>query len=426
MLRMWAKHNPERASYREQCFLFALLWLLCAGISALPFLFVQRTADFPDFSSAYFEAMSGYTSAGLTMVSDSSQLPGSIQLYRSVLQWVGGLGFALFAMMAINRADPIDSMLEASGLGKSDKLDGQRLIKAYLYTYLVLTIFIFTGLVLCSIPLWEALNHSLTMASTGGFTITANSLTSYSGHTLIFVSFCLLLSALPFPVMYLVSHGKWRIARNNTQMKVFALWVLLALGLGMVATTSFSSKLFNIVSAATTAGFAVGSPASIHPAITTLLVVLMIVGGASASTAGGIKINRFVWLLKGVKAYLQNKQPQYYFNKELVENSKAYKSMRIAGLYLLCSLSIRLLGAVAILLLEPMAKSSDVLFDTASAITTTGLSSGFTGSGIHWGSKWILSILMWVGRLEYQTISLFLIMAFLKIPVFTRSEKPVD
>ena len=412
LTQMWVKQYPEKASYREQCFLFALVWILCAAISALPFLFVQQTVDFPDYSSAFFEAMSGYTSAGLTMVSDPSKLPASIQLYRSVMQWVGGLGFALFAMTAINSADSIDSMLEASGLSKSDRFNGQRLIKAYLYTYIALTIFILVGLVLYSIPVWEAINHSLTMASTGGFTITANSLSSYSGHTLTFVSICLFLSALPFPVMYLVSHGKWRIARKNTQMKVFTFCVLLALSLGMLATTSFSSKLFNIVSAATTAGFSVGQPTSIHPAITTILVVLMIVGGASASTAGGIKINRLVWLLKGVKAYLQNKQTQYFFNKELVVKSKAYKNIRIAGLYLLCSLSIRLLGTLAILLLEPMSKSSDVLFEAASAITT-----GFAGNDIHWGSKWILSILMWIGRLEYQTISLFLIVAFLKMSV---------
>ena len=394
--------QPKNLEFKTQALSFVLLWLFTVLVTSIPFLFVPEHQGYGSFSSAFFEAMSGCTSTGLTMAVNSSQLESSVQLYRSLLQWLGGAGFALFAVVVIDKDLSIGPVIKASGLETHNLSKGQDLLKAYFAVYTLLTLATLLIFLILQMSPWEALNHSFTVVATGGFSVTSNSFASYSPEILVATAVLLILAALPFPVIYMVFKEKSLRTILKPQVVFYVGWIFLFLAAAYFLGNQGGRGLFNIVSAATTAGFSAASPALSNSFQFQALIVLMIIGGCTASTAGGVKIQRLVWVIRGIGYRFFRSGPE---SEAKGVSSEAFRQIRFAALYLILSVSFREIGGVALVALEPASSSSAVFFDAASAIATTGLSSGFVSSQLSDVSKYLLSGIMFLGRLEYAVVA---------------------
>ena len=167
-------------------------------------------------------------------------------------------------------------------------------------------------------------------------------------------------------------------------------------------TEGSARNLFNTLSAATSAGFSALKVNLSSALQLKIFVVLMIIGGCTVSTAGGVKIHRLQWIFKGILyRFFYNNQAS---DKKTVSD-KVFRRVCFAALYIFISIVLREVITLSLIKLEPTASALDISFDTASALGTTGLSSGFTSSTLCASSNYLLSFLMFVGRLEYIVIA---------------------
>jgi trk system potassium uptake protein TrkH len=374
----------------------ALAWLAAALLAAIPFAVVGLAGDgaatrvFADPDNALFESMSGLTSTGLTVSSDPSALPHALQWWRSILQWVGGIGILYFAL-ALVPTEHDGTHRPELGEEMSTRGKGARLLAIWgIYVgYTALAILAFWA---AGMPLWEAVNHGLTGIATGGFTVTADSFASY-GRTIHLVGgVVIVLGAVSFGVHYAVLlRGQYGRIFRDEQNRLMALLLVaggggLALAVGAAGgEVPFADIAFQWASALLTAGFSTDDVARWGSWPLLLLILGMFVGGASGSTAGGLKQRRAVHLVRGLLG--------------------AERASRLApALYQLFRLALTLAVGTALLVLLGGVGWYDALFEATSALGTVGLSVGVTGADLPVGGRLVLIGLMWAGRLEVAAV----------------------
>jgi len=421
-------------------------WLLVAVIGMIPFLIIghgeganAQTARFTDVQSVFFESMSTFTSTGLSMISKPSELPASLQLWRSLGQWVGGLGMTVF-VYAVARPDEdaFQVMTAELSVGELELGPGaamRRLLAIYAgLTALSVGLFAALGM-----PPWEALNHGLTGIATAGMTVTDDSFRGYGPPLKLAAMLVMLLGGVS-----MVSHHLLLFRRRlgallrRTELRTVAALLLLGGAVAVGAHVRLGAgggtldAAFTWVSALTTCGFSAVDLAAYPAPLLLLLGVAMVVGAESGSTCGGIKARRLAWLLRGVvgrvgwEATHQERRPAHRFDGERVEPEEAARQMQSAGvvaslwllIILAAALGAQLLGAGA-------APFDDVLFDCASALGGVGLSAGWVSSGMPDASKIGLALMMWMGRLEVLAV-LVLIFAPIRGLLARRLTVPIE
>ena len=392
----------------------ALGWAAVMVAGAVPFAIAAHLAPgeaidaFARPLHALFESVSGFTSTGLSVAPSPSELPATVQLWRSLTQWVGGLGIALLMLVVMNPSrdggDPGSPELDV-GFGGGPR---ERAARAWL-VYLGLTAATGVALALAGAPPWRALNHALTAISTGGFTVTDDSLGSLPGAERAVVAAANLASA--------VSLGLWvaLLGRARPPAVLGALGVFLALiAGGAVAlaveevraggTVDLPTALFQAVSATTTSGFSTASLGEWRPSALAVLIVCMVVGGCSGSTAGGVKADRVALLLLGLRWRLARLFDRAgpdapvggdrTMREARLEVESAATLIALWGFTLLggtCALALLLGDAHGIVAIG---------FEAASAMSGVGLSAGIVSASMPGGAEAVLVLLMWAGRLE--------------------------
>ena len=398
----------------------ALAWLAIGALCGLPLYLAARAAPagselaraYGSGIDAFFEGMSGVTSCGLTLSARPDLLPLSVQWWRSLCEWVGGVGVVVLMLALIEPAEHHDAFYRAEA--RSWRLEDS-LRKTALRIWAI-----FMGLSVCSViglrlagaPWWEALNHGMTAIATGGFTVRAHSFQDAAPMVQWTAVLFMAMGALSFRTYHRLFIDRLPPWRQSTQMR----WLITLMLAGATALagivhleavdTTVSQTVFQWVSALGTCGFTAVDLSQWGPAAMLLLVLGMVIGGASGSTTGGIKIARIVWLSKNAIKHLQNRmndstEPETYrFNGQKVEPEKAVQHIRyaalLAGLWavgLFC-------GWLVLLLAMPAAASMHLLFEAASALGSVGLSSGVTRPEMPTAAKVCLAFLMWIGRLE--------------------------
>lgn len=372
----------------------ALGWLLAAGLAAVPFLVVgangsaPATALFADPVNALFESMSGLTSTGLTVSSDPGELPRGLQWWRSLLQWVGGIGILYFALALAppehdgSHAPELSEEMHASASGWR--------LAAIWGIYVVYTVAAAVAFRAVGMPTWEAVNHAMTGIATGGYTVTADSFAGYGRPVHAVGLVVLLLGAVSFGIHYVVLlRGRFgRIVRDVQNRTMAALLVAGTAALVLVLAARdipFADVVFQWTSALLTAGFSTADVAPWGPAALLVLVVGMFIGGASGSTAGGLKQRRAAHLLRGLV--------------------RAERASRLApALYQFFRLSAALALGTGLLVLLTGVGWMDALFEATSALSTVGLSVGVTEADLPVGGRLVLIALMWAGRLEVAAV----------------------
>jgi trk system potassium uptake protein len=410
LLRYRYKVDSEiTLTIQEGGIIVILAWGGAILFSALPFLFSAQL----NFTQAFFESTSGWTSTGLTVV-DVTRTPMSILLWRSIIQFVGGAGFSVMIHSAI--IGPLGFGL-FNAEGRSDKLlpnvtQSAKMITTILVSYTAAGVILY---ILAGMNPFDALNHSLTALSTAGFSTRAGSIGEFNQLSIELITIILMiLGAVSFAAHYLLLNRSFRSFWNITELRLFVivllafLPILIFFSLNQVyqdTGTAVRIGVFQLVSAITTTGFSTIDLRTWNGFSRDLLLLPMIFGGMAGATSGGIKMYRLMILIKSMVWNIRG----YFLPRHVIRENAV---IRPEGPYFLKKNSIiettnfvtlyflfMIFGATVIMLYGH--SLSDALFETASAIGGVGLSVGITNPDAPAAILWSLNVLMLMGRLEF-------------------------
>jgi len=421
-LSCWAfgqKESNKELKKRDGYLVVTLGWLMMAFFGTLPYFF-SGSIEF--FTDAFFETMSGFTTTGASILTDIEGMPKGVLFWRSLTQWIGGMGIIVLTV-AILPILGIGGMqlfvAEAPGIGP-EKLKPRikDTAKRLWLIYISLTTLEMILLMLGGMPFFDAINHSLTTMATGGFSIKQDSIAYYDSAYMQYVMVLFMfLAATNFSITYFGFKGKFRKLWDNEEFRVYLLITgLLSVGIGVTifllggtsAEKAFRDALFQTVSILTTTGFVSADYTQWMPFLTMLFFMLMFIGGSSGSTAGGVKIVRHVILFKN--SFLEMKRQLHpsavipvRLNHKAINRDITFQVLAFMMIYFL----IFALGSIAIAL-----TGVDVMTSIGAAATSLGnIGPGLGSVGpVHNfahmpdSSKWILSFLMLLGRLELFTV----------------------
>lgn len=405
-------------SVREGIGTVFLTWVLVCVLASLPYLF----GGYLDVCSALFESMSGLTTTGATVYSDLEVLPKSILFWRSLTHWMGGIGIvvlfvALLPQMAGSAVYLFNA--EASGFMNSRILPRIRTTAvALFYIYSLLTIILVGLLVMLGMTEYDAVNHAFSAVATGGFSPYNSSIGYYDNVYIEMVTgVFMLLSAGNFALYYHMTQSGVRVLWHDAEFKGYMVMVAiftLLITANIVYANGFSIgqglryAFFQVASFASTTGY-VSCDYDQWPAFSKLLLaVTMFTGGCAGSTAGGIKICRFVVLLKTVAAELRRTlHPQMlltvYYNNKILPIPTLINIGRFFFLYVFTVVALSFaLSATGL----PVEES---IFGVATCMSSIGPAFGSLGatgnySGVTSIGKLILCVAMLLGRLELFTV----------------------
>lgn len=424
--------NPkkqDRSLFAKDGFIcVGFAWILMSTVGALPFLLSGETSS---FASAFFESVSGFTTTGSSIFSNVEALPKSILLWRSLTQWVGGMGVLVFLLAVMPKSDNKQSrymhLMRAEVPGPSvDKIVPKLAETARVMCglYIALTLVQIVMLTLGDMNLFDAVNHSLATASTGGFGVKNDSIASYSAYSQYVIAVFMIIFGTNFNLFYLLVIGQFVKVFKNEELK----WYLSIFAVATVFVTgniflrlfsengfefSFRHAFFQVASIMTTSGFS-SIDFNVWPSLShLLLVLLMFCGGCAGSTAGGIKVSRIMLLVKNGKREIKYiSQPKAIISVKM--NGKAVDNEIIRGatsfiimygtLFVLSAFLITAIDGV-----DPITGFTSV----ATSINNVGPGLGQVGPAENFGfysgwSKLILCFNMLAGRLELFPILILL------------------
>ena len=413
------KQRDKELRSRDGYLVVTLGWVLMSFSGSLPYLFSGTIPTYPD---AFFESMSGFTTTGATILTDIESLPKGILFWRSLTQWIGGMGIivlavAILPILGIGGMQLFQS--EAPGISP-DKLKprirdtAKRLWIIYIGLTLTETVLLMFG----GMSFFDAINHGLTTMATGGFSPKNASIAFYESPYLQYVIIVFMfLAGTSFTLTYFMLKGKLNQVWANEEFRYYVSLVLLVTlitTVGIYLSTDESWELafrhaaFQVISIMSTTGYITADYTAWVPLLTVVFVILMFVGASAGSTAGGVKIVRHVILIKNSILELKRQLhpaaiiPVRYNNKAVTQDI-AFNVLAFFIIYV----TIFALGTIAM-------ASTGIDFMTAVGATATSLGNIGPGIGtvgpvdnfahLPMVGKWILSFLMLLGRLELFTV----------------------
>lgn len=414
---------------REGFVIVSLVWVVFSFFGSLPFILSHTI---PDLTNAFFETMSGFTTTGSSILNDIESLPHGILFWRSMTQWLGGMGIIVLSL-AILPIFGIGGMqlFSAEVPGPvADKLSPriQSTAKSLWGIYVFFTFIEIILLWFGGMSLFDAVNHSFTTMATGGYSTKQASIAYWTSPYIQYViSIFMIIAGTNFTVSYLMLTGRFKKAIDNEELKYYLFFITIftiIISTGLVITTdlgieqSFRDALFQVASIITTTGYATVDYLHWLPFLTIVLFALFFFGGSAGSTGGGLKIMRIVLLLKNSYYELRriihpNAIIPVRFNNKVVSDQIITNVLAFFMIYM-----IIFFGSTILLML--------VVPDLPSAMGAVATSLGNIGPGLgafgpaenfdtlHPTGKWFLSFLMLLGRLELFTILVLFSPAFWK------------
>lgn len=282
----------------------ALAWIIISLFGAIPF---YASGVIGSVSDAVFETISGFSTTGATIIDDVEAAPRAILLWRSITNWIGGMGVLVFllAIAPVAREGGSMFLLRAEFPGPmAAKLVPrmQKSAKLLYEIYIAMTVVQIVLLLLGGIPLFDSVNISLSTVSTGGFCVRNDSMASYGAYaqnvTLVFMTLC----SMSFSLFYCVLAREFLRIRRSRELRTFVIVVLgVALLMGIDTASKFTSvadgvhhTLFQVISIISTTCYVSIDASFWSPFVLAMLTVLMITGPMSGSTGGGMKLSRVI------------------------------------------------------------------------------------------------------------------------------------
>ena len=432
LLAMRSRPTSPHMGKRDGYLLTAMVWIVFSFFGLIPFLFCSHPMSYSD---AFFEAMSGFTTTGASVITVASEFSHGIHLWRAMMQWIGGMGIILFTLAVIPMLNHSGGMqmfnAEVTGI-THDKIRPRisQTAKSLWLIYLTLTFVLVILLWLGPMNLFESVCHAFGAVSTGGYSSSTNGISDWhnSVYTKLVLIVFMFLGGVNFGLMYKALSGNPRAMQRNDVFKTYLCIIGIMLLLFVAAIlyngqyTDWQSisidPLFQIVSTMTSTGFSVVNFENWGPFVMALTFVLMFAGGCAGSTSGGAKIDRMLYLGKNVRNELYrclypNSILSVQINGKVVNPDLVSKVIAFLCIYMLLIVG----GGLALTALDvPLV---DAFFSSFSCLSNTGLSAGITGYGNSYdilpdAAKWVLSFLMLVGRLEIFTILVIMSPTFWK------------
>jgi trk/ktr system potassium uptake protein len=393
----------------------ALIWFSCAAIGALPFALGAGMS----YTDSLFEAMSGWTCTGLTLIPVPETMPATLLFWRSFMQWLGGIGMVAFTVTVLARS----SLTNARCVRRPGQ-EGPAFIPNLISTakemwqiYLLLTLGSLLLILLAGVPLWDAVNLAMAAISTGGFSVHAAGIAYYQNPLLEFALVPVMLAgSLPFMVYYLLWTRRRSTFLRDSQVRLIGLLVALGTGsilidlvylIGEEPVTAFRHALFMSVSAITTTGFQNVSLQLWASVSVIVLILLMAIGGASGSASGGIKAYRvllgyhgIIWWMKRIFVSPKIVVP-FEYQGQVIANDVAENEVRNNMLVIILYVLTLAIATVVVLHFSTIFfESTAVIFEIVSAMSSAGITTGFVSPEMPAVAKWAFIIVMWVGRVE--------------------------
>ncbi len=412
----------------------ALAWILVPVIGIIPLILIPYDKEallYMSPLSAFFESMSGWTGTGLTVIDKENLIPYTLQFWRSLIQWIGGIGVIVLTLSILARPGT-GSFVLYKGEAREQKTHPSVIstVRTIWWIFLIYTIIGIIALTIIGFVTsdgmtpWESLNHAMTNIATGGFSITDDGITSFGVISQIIVVILMVLGAIAFAAHYDLFKGRIKNFLSDVQFKaIIALLIIGTIGLTYInlklpevnGNILYSLKIsgFQFASALTTTGSnsvnVIGGPQGWSEIAVLILAIAMIIGGAAGSTAGGIKLFRAVLLYDGVGWRIKRSisTPRRVFVHKLgdryLKNDEAMDLINEAAIIsfiwvILLMVGIFVLGVLYIN--EANYRLTDIIFEVCSAQGNAGLTAGITHMGMPSIAKIMLIFNMWIGRLE--------------------------
>lgn len=402
-----------------------LSWVIISLVGAFPYLLNGAVINPVD---AFFESASGFSTTGASVFFDIEAQDKSILIWRSLTQWLGGMGVLVFLLAILPKSDNNSSrfmhLMKAEVTGPTvGKLVARisHTARVLYGMYILLTAVEFILLLFGEMDVFEALAHSLSTAGTGGFGVKNDSFMSYSAYSQYVVAVFMLLFGINTSVFFLILTGHIIKALKNEELRCYLLIVgfcTLCIGITLFSSIgsaegSFRTAFFQVASIITTAGF-VSSDFELWPNFThILLILLMFCGGCAGSTAGGMKISRLLLLFKNGRReirYIQH--PRAVMSVKVDGKTVDHETVRGTTSYIITFVGLFVISTVLVMALE----NCDLLTGLSSVATclnNVGPGLGEVGPTDNFAllnplSKLILCFDMLAGRLELFPILMLL------------------
>jgi len=401
-------------------------WLVVCIFAALPMVLIHHIS----YTDAFFETMSGVTTTGSTVLAGLDHASPGLLIWRSMLQWLGGIGFigmavAILPLLRVGGMRLFQT--ESSDWGEKVMPRSHMAAKYILFIYLSLTLIGFLGFWLAGMTPFDAINHAMTSISTGGYSTSDSSLANWSQPAVHWVAVVLMIfGGLPFTLYVATLRGNRKALFKDHQVRGFlgfllTTWLVFGTWLWLHSDNSwldaFRIVAVNVTSVVTTTGFALGDYTTWGSFAVLLFFYLTFVGGCSGSTSGGLKIFRFQVAYVLLRANLQQLVhpraviKQQYNNHNLDE--EIVRSLITFSFFFTITIGVIALG-LTLLGLDWVT----ALTGAATAVCNVGPGLGpIIGPAGNFSSlpdaaKWLLTIGMLLGRLEILTVLVLVTRAF--------------
>lgn len=430
-LRFLGRKSENSLGRREAYLLVTLTWIIFSLFGSLPFIISGYISNFTD---AYFETISGFTTTGCSILNDVEALPHGLLFWRTMTQWIGGLGIVFFTIAIIPSLMGGNVKVfsaEATGPIRAKMHPRLSTTAKWIWSiYSLLTVGCAVCFYLSGMGLFDCLNYAMTTTATGGFS-THNSNTGYFHNPYIdytAITF-MFLSGTSFTLLYVtLFKGRFKRFLKNSEFKLYIATVFVATAIislilindsGYQWADAFRVSLFQVTSFITTTGILNDDAAQWHQVTWIILCVCMFMGACSGSTSGGFKCIRSVMVFNILKNEIRRiLHPRAVLPVKVNDTNIPYASQVtllafLAAYMLLCVFTYLCMVIMGV-------DSSNSFTIALSCASNVGPTLGIEiGPAMSWGdlpyiAKWLLSVLMLMGRLEIFTVVVLFTPAFWK------------
>jgi trk system potassium uptake protein len=420
----------ERVTGKKEGYIIITgIWLLFALFGTLPFML---SGSITNFSDAFFESMSGFTTTASTILTDVESMQHGILFWRSLTQWIGGIGIIFISLYALPVYKSVYIQLPASEFSgqPSDKIQPRikDAARRLIVIYILLTIAEIIMLVIGGMPLFDSVCHSFSTLSTGGFSTMNTGLTSFdSPYILIIVTIFMFVGGINLSLIYFGLKGNFKKIVQNNEFSFYILICLIFIlivsitiifGSGYSGGKAILEGSFHVISIITTTGFYIQDHKLWGDLVIIIFFALMLTGGTAGSTSGGIKIIRLLLVTKNSRDELSRLiHPNAFIpvrvDNRIVSQTTIYNLLIFISLYfLVVCISSFVLSFLGYDMITSFSTSASMLGNIGPGIGEFGPFTNFSDMPVS--GKWYLSGLMLLGRLELLTVMVLFSKSFYK------------
>jgi len=415
------KKKNDEVKKREGYLIVAFGWTGMIICSAIPYLL---SGAFDGITNVFFETVSGLTTTGSSILNNIEQMPESILFWRSMTQWIGGMGIivltiAILPLLGVGGMELFAS--EAPGPTK-DKIHPRikETAKRLWLIYVSLTLLQTTLLWVADMSFFDALNHALTTMSTGGFSTKQASIAHFTSPMIQYIIILFMfLAGTNFTLLYFGSKLKFKKFWNNDEFNWYVMAVILLtfvvtplvyFSLNTGVEESIRTALFQVVSIITTTGYASANYTEWGAFASFIFFLLLFSGASAGSTSGGMKIVRITLLIKnGFLEFKRRLHPSAIIPVQLNGNGVSPKIIYNLLAFVFFYLFVFVSGSIVLTFIgldfqNAVGASATAISNVGPGIGSVGPSSSF--AHLPDAAKWVLSFLMILGRLELFTIAI--------------------